>query len=495
MALHRTLVQRGLAVEEHIVAVNHVAVHDIALAQVNHVGVDVAQRDHALVVLDEDRLGAGVADAVAHIHHEAVAVVGCDDFGFREVGGDFFGHAEFVDVDVGVGRDDGTGREVYALAHEVAAHAPRFRAETGFQGLERATRPLGGGGHALDVVVHVGRDVVFEVCRHLFNVVAGLTAIDLLAQFLVAAHNVDEFVGEVVVHALVVVHDDGRADREGRNSEHGADHPRGATVLRVEPENANGGVAEALEASEDHLGLNRDELGVGVDGTCLLSLEGADGALNLFDLAQHDGLADGAGDCLLGALRLHDCSHSIFADGRKAVHAGEFGLEVSRLGSAAGVDRHDVERRAVQADCVEDLDRKLEELVEVDGAREGDVTKVTLALEVGVLAGRADLAALDDAEAGVKDAAGDGVTPLVRLVRNDLDDRSPQNLFGRRYAELYAYDRHCILICCASNIFLDPFFANIYGLRRRCCRRAPPPDPPPETTAGAGASAETASNF
>ena len=55
---------------------------------------------------------------------------------------------------------------------------------------------------------------------------------------------------------------------------------------------------------------------------------------------------------------------------------------------------------------------------------------VTLTLEVGVLAGGANLAALDDAEAGVKDAARDGVTALVGLVSDHLDDRAPQDLLG-----------------------------------------------------------------
>ena len=295
------------------------------------------------------------------------------------------------------------------------------------------------------------------MCGHLFNVVAGLTAVDLLAQLLVAAHDVDEFVREVVVHALVVVHDDGRADGEWGHGEHGAHHPRGATVLRVEPENADGCVGEALEAAEDHLGLEWHELGGRGGGTGLLPLQRADGALDFYDLVEHLGLADGAGDGLLAVLgRLHDCGDGILAHCREAVHAGEFGLEVAQLGSAAGVGRDDVQRRAVQANRVQHLDRELEELVEVYGARKGDVTKVTLALEVCVLAGGADLAGLDDAETGVKDAAGDGVAPLVGLVGDDLDDRTPQDFLGRRDAKLHAYNRHCILlICCASNIFLS----------------------------------------
>ena len=70
-----------------------------------------------------------------------------------------------------------------------------------------------------------------------------------------------------------------------------------------------------------------------------------------------------------------------------------------------------------------------------------------------MLASGADAAALDDAEPGVKYAARNGVVALVRLVGDDLDDGAPEDLFGGRDAELYAYDRHCILICCGSNIF------------------------------------------
>jgi hypothetical protein len=33
----------------------------------------------------------------------------------------------------------------------------------------------------------------------------------------------------------------------------------------------------------------------------------------------------------------------------------------------------------------------------------------------------------------------------VGLVGDDFNDRSPQNLLGRRNAKLHAYNRHCIL--------------------------------------------------
>jgi len=41
MASMRTLVQRGLPIEEDIVAVHHVAVHDIALVEIDEIGVHI----------------------------------------------------------------------------------------------------------------------------------------------------------------------------------------------------------------------------------------------------------------------------------------------------------------------------------------------------------------------------------------------------------------------------------------------------------------------
>ena len=449
MALHGALVEGGLPIEEDVVAVNHVSVHDVALPKIDHLGVDVAQRDHSLLLLDVDGLGAGVLDAVADVGHEPVPVVGRDNLGLGEVGGDLFGDAELVHVNIGVGRNDGPCGKVHPLAHEVAPHPTGLGAQAGLERLERAARALGGGGHALDVVVDVGGHVKLEVERVLLDIVSGLALVDLLTELLVAADNVDELVGEVVVHALVVVHDDGRTDGEGRDGEHGADHPGGAAVAGIKAENADGGFGHALKAAEDHLGLNGDK-GVGVAGG--LAVEGADGALDLFDLAQHGGAARGAGDGLLVVLGgLGDFGDGVFADGAEAVHARELRVEVLLLEGGVGGD--DVEGRAAQADGVEGLDGKVEKLVEVDGPSESNVAKVTLALEVGVLAGGADATALDDAEPGVKHAAGDGVAALLGLVGDDFDDRPPEDLLGGSDAELDAYDRHCILICCGSNIF------------------------------------------
>jgi hypothetical protein len=82
----------------------------------------------------------------------------------------------------------------------------------------------------------------------------------------------------------------------------------------------------------------------------------------------------------------------------------------------------------------------VKELVEIDGASERDVPEMPLALQVGVLARGADLAALNDTETLVKHAARDGIVALMRLIRHDFNNRPPKDFFGGHDAKLNAYD-------------------------------------------------------
>ena len=92
------------------------------------------------------------------------------------------------------------------------------------------------------------------------------------------------------------------------------------------------------------------------------------------------------------------------------------------------------------------------------------MAEMALALEVGVLAGGTDLAALDNTEPGIKDAAGDWIVGLMSLVGNNFHYRPPKDLLRRSDPELNAYNGHCILIRLSRNIFYDPFLANISKL-------------------------------
>ena len=92
------------------------------------------------------------------------------------------------------------------------------------------------------------------------------------------------------------------------------------------------------------------------------------------------------------------------------------------------------------------------------------MAEMSLALEIGMLAGGTDLAALNNAEAGIKDSAGNWIVSLMSLVGNDFNDRTTKDLLGRSDPKLNAYNGHCILIRLSRNIFYDPFSLNVSGL-------------------------------
>lgn len=60
-----------------------------------------------------------------------------DDLREGHVSSDGAGHAHLVDLQVGVGRDDGSGREVHALPHQVSSHSAFFPLQPLFDGFER----------------------------------------------------------------------------------------------------------------------------------------------------------------------------------------------------------------------------------------------------------------------------------------------------------------------------------------------------------------------
>ena len=416
VALHRPLVERRLAIEEHVVSVNHVAVNHVALVEIDHVGVHILEGHHPLLFLEKHGLGTGVLHAVLDSSHEAVAVVGCHNLGLGEVRGNFLRDTQFIHIDVGIGGNHRAGGEVDTLAHEVTADTTGLGTETGLQGLQRTTRPLSSRGHALDIVVHVGRDIVLQQFSVLLDILTGLAGTDEFTELLVAPNDVDEDVGQIVVHPLIVLHDHGRADSEGRNRQDRAHHPGRVGELRVKSEDLDGVVGETLEATENHLGLEGDSSLLIL--ACQLALESADGTLDLLDLLDHLGPAGGTRRGH-GLGLLANVVNRPTADIGKTLHALELGVQVNVLGEP--VLAGDVEGGAVHTDAVEGLDGEIQELVEVDGTGEGDVAEMALALKIRMFAGGTDLATLDNTEPGIKDATGNGVVPLMSLIGDDLD--------------------------------------------------------------------------
>ena len=110
MCHHRCLVERRLTVEEDNVSVDQVAVNDVALAEVNGIGIHIPKAEGPLVTLEVDRLGAGMlVGSIADIRQQALAVVGTDNLGEGQVQSNLLGNTELVEVNVGVGRDDRAG--------------------------------------------------------------------------------------------------------------------------------------------------------------------------------------------------------------------------------------------------------------------------------------------------------------------------------------------------------------------------------------------------
>eukprot|EP00958_Prasinococcus_capsulatus_P026051 scaffold4543_cov350-Prasinococcus_capsulatus_cf.AAC.1 len=246
------LVQRGLPVEEHEVAVLQVALHLEAVLEAAVAGalVQVAQVEaHAVLADDEAGAHLPVGGVRAHRHEllQALDVVGGDRLRHGQVARDGPGHAHLVHRDVGVGRDHRARREVDALAHQVAADAPLLALEALRDGLDGPPRALRAHGHPGDGVVHVGHDVVLQHLLEVLEEVLRGAQLLLLPQPVVGAHDLRQLVRQVVLGARGGVHHDARADRGRRHGQHREHHPVGARVARVEPQHAAVLVADLLE--------------------------------------------------------------------------------------------------------------------------------------------------------------------------------------------------------------------------------------------------------
>jgi len=140
----RHFMQRGLPVEEDHVAVLQVALHLVAHLQVLVGLLDrvLEVESHPVVPDDEERagqVGRSVGDELLH----ALDVERRNDLRVGQRGRDGARHAHLLDREVGVGCDDGARREVDALPHQVAAHAPVLPLQPLGNRLERPPR-LGG---------------------------------------------------------------------------------------------------------------------------------------------------------------------------------------------------------------------------------------------------------------------------------------------------------------------------------------------------------------
>jgi hypothetical protein len=113
---------------------------------------------------------------------------------------------------------------------------------------------------------------------------------------------------------------------------------------------------------------------------------------------------------------------------------------------------------ARETDEVAKLLGSLKELVEIHRPSERNVSKVTGAQLVRLLARGADLAILYHSEPCVKDPVGDRLIALIGLVGCDLDDGPLADVLGVGNAELDADDCiphsvYLLLSCVDSSVF------------------------------------------
>lgn len=401
VAFHRSLVKRRLAVEEHNVAVDEVAMHDVALAKLNVLRIDLAEIDGAIFLRELDGLGTWMLiGSIANLLHEAFAILRSHTFGEGEIRRDLRRNAEFVEINIGIRRNHRAGREVDTLTHQIAANTALLGSHAGLEGTKRTTRTLDGRIETLDIVIHVGRHILLEEHRALRENIRRLTLVHLVAQGVVGANDHEELVRQIVLHTLVVVHDHRRTDAERRNREDRTDHPVRTRKLGIKPEFTALLIRQTLEGTQDDLCLERNGLTL-----VAFTLKGTRCAIHLRDVLEYLGLA--------------------------------LGTE-SGLGADLGVAGTNC--TAVQADLIGELVNHIVELNELHGSCHTNVTEMPRALQVRVATRRADLSILGGTKARIKDAARNGLISLVVFVGGDLDDTLLENILGAPDAKLDADD-------------------------------------------------------
>ena len=194
--------QRRLTVEHDNIAVLHVALYLVARLQMLHRGRN-PQIDAVAVIFDDVARAGQLRRPVVHQLLQLVDIERRYDLGVGEVARNRPWHADLVNGQVGIGRDDCTRRKVDALAHEIAANTPLLSLETLRDRFERPPAPRCRGQLPRHVVFHERRQVVLQQPRCLQLDVIGSAILLELAQRLVAARDIHELDREIVLTAHI----------------------------------------------------------------------------------------------------------------------------------------------------------------------------------------------------------------------------------------------------------------------------------------------------
>ena len=252
---------------------------------------------------------------------------------------------------------------------------------------------------------------------------------------------------QVILHALIVVHHNRRAHRQGRDSKNRTQHPLGTRELRIEANQATVLIRDALEGAEDHLCLECDRLGLILSITAVhLALKSGSLSQNLRHLLEAGGLAVATLEHLLRPGSRTDVTNLL--EPRKPRRC--------QLSNVIWICKG---LRAIETYNVCKLLNHVEELVEIHRASQPNMAKVTGTELVGLLARRADLAVFDDTKPCIKHAICDGLVTLIGLVSRDLNNRSLEDIVGICNAKLdanncIAHVYYLLLLCVDYSVLL-----------------------------------------
>ena len=158
-------------------------VNHVALPNIDRIGIHISQAQCAVIYLEIDRLGSWMlVRTILDVSHQTIAVVGTDNLREGQIHGNLLWNTELIQLNVGIGRNNRTRREVHALSHQVTTHTSCLGSKAGLQGAQGTTRTLCRRLQTLDVIVNVGSHVILESSRILIQGHRRLLLVDLVAQ-------------------------------------------------------------------------------------------------------------------------------------------------------------------------------------------------------------------------------------------------------------------------------------------------------------------------
>jgi len=444
VAHHGHLVQRRLTVEQHIVAVVQVSIHNVAGHELRrqHVAIRVAQRLGLMSAREPHILGTRPhIGAIAHDAAHLLDVEIIDLLGERQVHSNLDWHTQLIQTDVRIRRDDGTRTLIHTLAIQVATNAPLLLLETIRNRLEAPTIALLRRWQTRNLIVDERGDMILQDLRgqpHVFFI--HLRLLQALLELVVGLHNVAQLMGEVVFAPLPILLNDRRPHSWRRHDQHLTDHPLRTVPLGIETKQLHVALCNALENAQHVLGrqLARFDFRIRLLDRIFPLCNNSQRPL----LAEFRRLAGAAATRCLVIATVFDFVFTRNEFKHGVVALGQI-LDALRFENAllnAGIlrFRRRQNSRAAETHAFQKLlDVVVKHGVE-NGARELDVTKVAGAENVFLLASGTGAAVLQHAHTRVEQATGNRIVAIVRVSLGDLDDRATLNFLWTQHTKLNA---------------------------------------------------------